>query len=446
MSAPTSIATEHLIEYLRLLCAQPSSSGREHELELTAELVVHLMQRSGLQARLVSTPGAPVVIGQRTGKQPFTLLLYHHYDSAPIGPWREWHHDPYTLAERDESLYGRGMALGKGPLAAHLSGLAALLAAEQELPCGVVVVAEGEGLTGSAQLADALASLDVPLCVNACLAINGDRNAQGQPYCYSGSKGLMRVRLSVDGANQPLAPGLAEVVANPLWRLVWALANIKSEDEDIKIDGFYDDVDGPSRETNRAVRKLALDEAGRLAAWGLPQFLFGMSGGALTSAETTLPTCNLSEFSAEPVSSIGNIPTHASAVLDFQLVPQQQPEAISRLLKEHLNAHGFADVRCELLPGSYAAVFNPLETPFVQQVANIGTQIYGAPLSLLPMGPFAAPLQLFQKSAPLPVATIGCLRPDSGARTVNEHVPLADFVSHSQMLMELMGQLENSGN
>ncbi|MBC8075292.1 MAG: M20/M25/M40 family metallo-hydrolase, partial [Chloroflexales bacterium] len=78
------------------------------------------MQRCGLDTLVAATPGAPVVIGTRAGRSPHTLLLYHHYDTAPTGPWRHWHHDPHMLAERDGALFARGAAAGKGPLAAHL--------------------------------------------------------------------------------------------------------------------------------------------------------------------------------------------------------------------------------------------------------------------------------------------------------------------------------------
>ncbi len=87
----------------------------------------------------------------------FTLLLYHHYDVPPAGPWRAWHHDPFQLAERESKLYGRGVADGKGPLAAQLSAISALIAAEGELPCGVIFVVEGEGLIGSPNLGSVVA-------------------------------------------------------------------------------------------------------------------------------------------------------------------------------------------------------------------------------------------------------------------------------------------------
>ena len=52
------------------------------------------------------------------------------------------------------------------------------------------------------------------------------------------------------------AAGMAASVANPLWRLLWALGHVKSDQEEVLIEGFYDGVDGPSRAESQALRAL----------------------------------------------------------------------------------------------------------------------------------------------------------------------------------------------
>jgi len=438
VTAPALISAEYLVDSLGMLCAQPSSANRSHELEQTAEVVQLLMERCGLQTRLVATGGAPVVLGFHGGRQPVTLLLYHHYDTATPGPWRDWHHDPHVLAERGGALYARGVAAGKGPLAAHLSALAALLDIDETLPCNVVVIAEGEGLIGSPHLPDALQVYPDIVAAHACLASAGERDSAGVPYCYAGSKGQLRVRLKARGADLVLPAGLAATVPNALWRLVWAVSAIKGEDEDIKIAGFYDSVEGPPRELNRAIRTMMLDEISRLREWSLPQFLFGMGGSALVRAEVTLPTCNLSSISVESVPAGAGIPPAASALLDFQLVPRQEPALIAALLQEHLLSKGFTDVACELLPGGYAAASTPVENEFFAKLRGVGQEVYAAPLPLLPLGPFALPLSLFQRGLGIPVASVGLQRADSRPHAANERIALDDLIRHGQLLIELL--------
>lgn len=438
MTAPALISADHLIDSLGTLCTQPSSVGRDHELAQTAEVVRRLMVRCGLQTSLVPTDGAPVVVGVAAGTHPLTLLLYHHYDTAAVGSWHTWHHDPHVLAERDGALYARGVAEGKGPLAAHLSALAALRGSDDRLTCNVVVVAEGEGLSGSPHLSDAIHARPELFDADSCLASIGFRDGAGTPFCFSGSKGQMRVRLSVRSADQPLSSGLAATVPNALWRLLWAIAAIKGEDEDIAIPGFYDQVEGPSRELNRAMRGMTTDEAARLQAWALPQFLFGMTNSALIRADVTLPTCNVSTITAEPVLGAVGIPPAASALLDFQLVPQQQPAAISDLLQEHLLSKGFSDVACERLPGGYPAATTTASDRFIDTLCRVGSAVYESPLPLLPLGAFAAPLAVLQRGRAIPVASVGMQRPDQRSQADNEHVRLVDLQHHGQLLLELL--------
>lgn len=432
------ISTDRLLGDLGPLVSLPGSSGQADELADVAAGVADLMREHELQVETIATPGAPVVVGRRPGRRPFTLLLYHHYDVAPTGPWRAWHHEPFQMAEREGALYGRGVADGKGPLVAHLNAVAALLDAEGELPCGLVVVAEGEGLIGSPNLGAVVAEFHSLLKADGCLATGGERDAYGRPICYSGVKGLLQVRLSACGASLALPPGMAASVVNPLWRLVWALGEIKSDQEEILIDGFYDDMTLPERMESQALRGVALDEAGRQAAWGIEQFLFGMSGATLVRTEATMPTCNVAGLTVDPAGDPPVIPVTASARVDFQIVPRQRPQALVELLREHLRAKQLDDIAVERLPGGYPAGHTAFEHPFVRLVSEVGRNTYNAPLAMLPRGPFAQPLFFFAEAFGIPLAAIGCARPDSATNAPNERIPLPDLVRHGQLLIDLL--------
>lgn len=438
MRVTDHIPLDQLVSDLHLLCSQPSSAGQTEELTATSRVVAELLRRSGMEVLCVRTPGAPVILGWRDGHLPSRLLLYHHYDVAPPGPWRSWFHEPFQLAEREGMLYGRGVAHGKGPLVAHIQAVRALLQAEGELPCGVLMVVEGEGLRGSPYLAEVVASHSQELQADACLGTGGERDAQGVPLCYGGSKGLLRVRLSTRSAQQPLSSGLAASVPNAVWRLTWALNNIKGDDEDIRIPGFYDDIAGPTRGEREMLRSVMLDETGRLAGWQIADFLFGMRGAALVRSEVTLPTCNITGFSSEPVSDIPCIPTAASVQLDFQLVPNQQPGQILALLRKHLIERNLGDIVVEELPGGYAPIRTDTAQSFVQHLVGAGERIYGAPLPLLPLGPFVQPLQVFAEQLHVPAVAVGLARSSSNIYGPNEHLPLDDLVHHSQLLAEVL--------
>lgn len=432
------ISTEMLVDDLRLLCALPSSHEQPEAASAAAYQVAALMRQRGLRSEIIPTAGAPVVIGRRAGRSPFTLLLYHHYDTTPTGPWRAWNHEPYQVAERDGALYGRGVADGKGPFVAHLAALASMIAAQGELPISIVIVAEGETAIGSPHLGAIIAEYRDTFRADACLASAGERDLDGRPMCYSGAKGMLQVRLTAFGANQTLASGIAATVPSPLWQMIWALASIKSNQEEILIEGFYNDVESPSRAETQELRRVRVNEAGRLEAWGLSQFLFEMHGATLTTAESTLPTCNVSALTVEPQQDYATIPVVATARLDFQLVPRQRPQAIIDLLREHLKERELPDVGVERIVGGYPATVTPANHPFVERVRAAGQAGFGTPLTRLPLGPFALPLFFFAEAFGLPVAVVGCAQHDSAIYGPNEHIPLLDLVRHGQTLIDLL--------
>jgi acetylornithine deacetylase/succinyl-diaminopimelate desuccinylase-like protein len=391
-----------------------------------------------MHVRVVPTTGAPVVLAHLGGRADRTLLLYHHYDTASPGPWREWSHEPLQLAERSGIFYARGVVAGKGPLAAHIQALHSLLQADGELPCGVIIVVEGHGMSGSQHLAEALATHPDILRADACLASQGERDSRGVPLCYSGTKGHLQVRLHARSGTYPLPSSLSPSLRNPLWRLSWALTSIKGDDEDIKIEGFYDSVEGPTRAENDLLRQITIDEAARLRAWQRKEFLFGMSGHALVRAEATLPTCNLSAITCDPAGDAARIPASAEATLDFQLVPHQHPDAIFALLQSYLAEGGFADIAVERLPGGYPPAYTPHDAPFIGLVSAAGTSVYGAPLSTAPAGPLALPIQPFIERFGLAAATVGLSRPDSAIHGPDERIPIEDLARHAQLLGEIL--------
>jgi acetylornithine deacetylase/succinyl-diaminopimelate desuccinylase-like protein len=155
-------------------------------------------------------------------------------------------------------------------------------------------------------------------------------------------------------------------------------------------------------------------------------------------AEATLPTCNLSAITCDPAGDAARIPASAEATLDFQLVPNQQPEAIFAQLQAHLAERGFADIAVERLPGGYPPAFTPHDAPFISLVSEAGAAVYGAPLSTVPAGPLALPLQMFIERFGLVAASVGIARPDSAIHGPDERVPIDDLSRHAQLLGEVL--------
>ncbi len=435
---PDFDSAEALLADLKWLCSLPTTTGQPDQLHAAARAIGDWLWRLGFSVESVPTPTAPILIAVREGRSPQRVLLYHHYDVTPPGPWRAWSHSPLELAEREGAIYGRGVAHGKGPLAAQLHALQALIRSEQELPVGVVLVLEGSAMQGSPALAETLAAHAELVQADLCLSTAGERDGRGLPFCYMGSKGLLQVALQVQGAALPLEPGLAASVANPVWRLIWALGNIKGDDEDIRVEGFYDAIAGPRNTDRDMLRAATVNEAARRTAWQIDDFLFHMRGGALIRSQTTLPTCNISAFVVESGSVGASIPTGASAQLDLQLVPDQTPDLVFAQIQKHLHDKNLRDVRLTKLPGAYAPITSDPAHPLIQHILAAGEQLYHAPLSVLPFGPFAQPLAIFGRLLNAPVAAVALAREDSAIYAANEHIPITDLLNHSRLLADFL--------
>lgn len=439
MVAPLSTLDELILHYVRALVALPSVTGDDPALEQAAPTIADILRGLGFQVSVHPTEGAPIILAHRPGKSAQRLLFFNHYDVMPAGVWRDWFHEPFTLAEREGLLYGRGVASDKGNLAARIAAVAQILAETGDLPVGVTFLIEGDGLSGSPSLANLVADQANHLTADLVVGYGGMLDQARLPYLYAGVRGRLLVRLRSEGAKIPIGADMATSVPNPAWRILWAANRIKNDSEEVTIDGFYDAVVPPSREANKLTRGLQLDEETRLKAWGMPQFLFGMTGAGLARAETFNPTCNVAELTVDTGHSPPpTIPASAEVLLDFSLVPEQRPTEVARLLREHLNSADFHDVHLEIIKGAYPPAMNALSTPLLNSLATAIEQVYGSTPQIVPLAPFSVPLHLFTAGMNVPAVALGIQRPDSNIRVINEHIQLADLKAMASLIQQLI--------
>jgi len=140
------------VEELSQLSAQPSVAAQNLGIDECAELVADALKARGFDVRIMPTGGAPVVFGERGGRNDATLVVYNHYDVQPPEPLDLWDSPAFEPTVRDGRLYARGVADNKGNFCSRLHAIDAILAAEGELPCNVKFVVEGEEEIGSVNL------------------------------------------------------------------------------------------------------------------------------------------------------------------------------------------------------------------------------------------------------------------------------------------------------
>ena len=328
---------------LRAFLRIPSVSAKsEHDADTAraADWVRDQLARAGLAAETIPTPGHPVVVGEWRGAGPGapTVLIYGHYDVQPPEPLELWHTPPFEPDIRDGRIYARGSADDKGQLFLHIKALEAHLATRGRLPVNVVVMAEGEEEVGSPNLVPFVRRHRARLAADTVVISDSAMFAPGLPSLLFSLRGLAYFEIHAAGPNSDLHSGAyGGAVQNPANALARALASLHDDTGRIAIEGFYDDVATPPRETVDGIRGLPFDaEAYAREVGATPGG--GESGYSTLERLWTRPACDvnglLSGYTGEGAKTV--LPAKAMAKVSFRLVPNQSPGRVKVLLERHL--------------------------------------------------------------------------------------------------------------
>ena len=433
------------IDELSTLCAQPSVSAQGLGIRECADLVASMLARRGFATQVMPTAGNPVVYGERAGATAKTLLLYNHYDVQPAEPLELWDSPPFTPTLRDGALYARGVSDDKGHIVCRLAALDAVLAVTGELPCRTKFVIEGEEEVSSVSLPDFVHQERERLAADACVWEFGSVDHTGTPMQYTGMRGICYVELRSKTADQDAHSGLAgSIFPNAAWRLVWALATLKDQDERIRLPGFYDNVVPPTARDWALLAELPEESADLRARYGIGHFLKGLTDGLPLRREAVfVPTCTIcgltSGYQGPGAKTV--LPAQASAKVDFRLVPNQTPAEILAKLRAHLDAEGFADLEVHFLGGEAPGRTDP-DHPFVRLVVQAAEGVYDQPMRVVPMIGGSGPNHAFIQELGVPIATAGVGYPGAQVHAPNENLRLDHFengIRHSARILCMFG-------
>jgi len=261
------------------------------------------------------------------------------------------------------------------------------------------------------------------------------------PTQYLGLRGICYVELEVETASMDVHSGLGGTIfPNAAWRLVWALASLKNEKEEIMMDGFYDDVLPASQEDIEFFQALPDAAEDYKTRYGVKEFLQGMQGGfELNLAEVYKPSCTICGLNSgyQGKGSKTILPAKASAKIDFRLIPNQKPEKILDLLRRHLDTHGFQDIKITDLGGEAPSKTSAAD-PFVQLVVNTAKEVYGVPMLIVPMSGGSGPNFIVQEALHIPIASLGAGYPGTGAHSPNENIRITDYLQSAKHIVRVL--------
>lgn len=432
---------ERFLAELQDFTAQPSVAAQNLGMSEMAEKVRARLEKLGARTRLIPIEGGfPVVYGE-IGSGEKTLLIYDHYDVQPPEPLELWTSPPWEPTMRDGKFYARGVADNKSDLLLRIQAVESWLATEGALPLKIKWVIEGEEEIGSPNLGKFVrANRALIQGADGCLWEFGAKDSHENPMLICGLKGIVYVELHAHGANRDLHSGAASIVENPAWRLVWALSTLKNERDEITIDGYADTVRAPTELELQAASHIPFDTDLELKKFGVRQFINGVRDFDAIKKLYFTPTVTICGMLSGYTGPGGKtvLPNHAFVKLDFRLVPDQTPEMILDLLRRHLDARGFEDIKIELTETGEHVARSPLDSEIVQAAQAAARATYNRDAIVYPTAAGSGPMYELCQQLNIPAVSAGAGYPDSRGHAPDENIRLADYFEGITFIRELI--------
>ena len=372
-----------LIEDLQTLIRQPSVSAQNLGIEKCAKLVQKLLQKSGIKSEILrlSKGTAPLVYGEIKSKQnpSKTLMFYNHYDVQPVEPVELWDDPPFSGIKKGNKIFGRGATDDKGELITRIKAVEACLKTNNDVPCNIKFVIEGEEETGSAHIQKYLIKYKQKFSNDGIIWEFGYVDAKNRPIVGLGMKGLLFVELSVRESIRESHSSLAVLIKNPAWRLIDAVKTLRDENGKILIKEWYNEATPFTKKDLKLIEKEPFDESVFKKEFGIKSFVGNKNNIDAKKALVGGSTCNIAGFVSGYVGEGAKtvIPSEALVKIDFRLIPEMDPKKQVLRLKKHLKLNGFDDIRIKVFHGE-AAARTDSSHPFVTQVKDAADKSFGS--------------------------------------------------------------------
>jgi acetylornithine deacetylase/succinyl-diaminopimelate desuccinylase-like protein len=419
---------EPWFDELSELLAIPSVSAdaeRKDDVARAAEWLAGFIRNAGGSAEVVPTETQPLILGDlasTNGSAP-TVLVYGHVDVQPPDPLELWDSDPYTLEQRGEWLFGRGVVDDKGQLY-MLAKAAAELSVAGELPVNVRFACDSEEETGGHQIVDFLAADERG--ADAALIFDSGMTTRGVPEFAVATRGLVYFHLTVRTGARDLHSGIFGGAAlNATHALMQALAPLQARDGRLP-EPLRAGIAPPTDEERAAWAELVPGEQMLAEAEVNPVDPRAAEEFYLrTTAEPSLEVNGV--VGGSPVLQKTVLPVAAEANFSIRLAPGQDVDeiaaAVERLLREA--APEGAELDVQRLSSSPAGLVPP-DAQAIKLAQDAFEQTMGRrPLLVRSGGTLPIVPALVDKGIPTVVTGFGT--PESSIHSPNERL-LAEYM------------------
>ncbi len=425
-----------LLELLRIPSISADPSFKNDVLKC-AETIAEGLRKIGIdKVEVCKTAGNPIVYGEKIidAKKP-TVLVYGHYDVQPADPLELWTSPAFepviktTEKHPQGAIYARGACDDKGQMFMHVKAVESMLAAN-ELPCNVKFMIEGEEEVGSENLAIFVKNEKKRLKADIILVSDTGMLANDVPSITTGLRGLSYVEVEVTGPNRDLHSGLyGGCVANPINVLAEMIASLHDSNGKITIPGFYDKVVELTDEERAEMAKAPFSHEAYCKALDIAETM-GEAGYSTMERGSIRPTLDVNGiwggYTGEGAKTV--IASKAFAKISMRLVPDQDPEEITNLFKNHFESIAPNAVKVLVKPhhGGEAAV-TPIDSIGYKAASLAYEKAFGKKPIPVRSGGSIPIVAMFEKELGLKTILMGFGLDSDAIHSPNEHYGLFNF-------------------
>jgi acetylornithine deacetylase/succinyl-diaminopimelate desuccinylase-like protein len=416
--APFEAALKEFVE-IPTVSSEPE---RLPEIQRCAELAAKTIRDFGGKAAILETPGNPLVHGRFDvdGNAP-TVTVYNHLDVQPASRESEpWNTDPFIFTASGDRYFGRGTTDDKGPALTALWGIKA--AREAGVRANLHVLWELEEEIGSPNFDDGVKRHAGALATDSVIVSDTIWVSRQRPACPAGLRGLQGFELTLEtGATDQHSGTTGGAARNPIGELMKLVSQMYDATTGrVKIKGFYDDVEPPTR---------AELEDFRTSGFSMRAF---MKDHQFKSVRTTDPMDVMKRIWAMPTMEIHGmtggysgpgiktiIPPRAAVKVSCRLVPNQNPKKILKLVRDFVREHNRdVKIESEAAMQPYKA---PTSGPLADAVRHAMKFAFGREPVFVREGGSIGAVVSMEKVLRCPVLFLGLSLPEHGYHAPNEN-------------------------
>jgi acetylornithine deacetylase/succinyl-diaminopimelate desuccinylase-like protein len=425
---------DNSLQRLNDLLKIPSIStdpARKGDVRKAAEFVLEMFRGCGIKAEILETEGHPCVLadsGPADGGP--TVLVYGHHDVQPEGDTSLWKSPPFEPTIREGNIYARGSADDKGQALTHIIAAAAWMKAAKQLPVRVKFLIEGEEEIGSPNIDKVVRKERDRLACDYVVLSDTPKFDKATPAITYGTKGLIYKEIIVTGPKQNLHSGsFGGTLTNPGNALATIISRVRDADNRVTIPGFYDDVRPLSDDERKRMAALPFDEKGYLSGMGAPA-LTGEKGFTTLERRWARPTLDVNGlhggFTGDGASTV--IPAKVMAKVSMRIVPDQDPDKVSRAFDEAVKRVAPEGVRVEVITHNKCSAYvSPMESKGMTAAAKALEKGFGKAPVFIREGGTLPILPLFKEVLGAESIMMGFCMPDCNAHGPNEYFAISDF-------------------